>query len=441
MNNTTTRDLQIDARRIADSRGRDTVEVELTLGTAKAVGDVPAGASKGADEAQTVALEQALKNIDEVILPMFRDADVDLRQHAALVQLEEMLCARAGDNFRDLGANATLPVSRALWRLAARLQGQELHAYMRAVEPDLARGSRVRFLMNIFNGGLHALKERDHEVLGRDRIDIQEIMVVPVGAATYAEALRMGDAIDAALQSILVKTFAQTSVTRADEAGFSVKGLGDSTAAFRYVLDAITAAGYKPGEDVQLSLDVAASSFYDPETKSYRFHGERLSTAAMIDYLVGLVDDHRGIILSVEDGLDENDWEGWSALSAELNERGVITVGDDLFVTQLPRLERGIATAAAHAILIKVNQNGTVHGTLQVMKRAREAGMHCVISHRSGETLDDSIADLAYATGSWGLKTGDPQPEAAFPDKTAWVRRAKYLRMVAIEASPGPACS
>ena len=154
----------------------------------------------------------------------------------------------------------------------------------------------------------------------------------------------------------------------------------------------------------------------------------------MIDYLVGLVDQREGTMLSVEDGLDENDWDGWPKLTAKLKERSVETIGDDLYVTQMPRLTKGIESNAATAILIKVNQNGSVLGTLEVMKAARKAGMKCVISHRSGETLDDSIADIAYATGALGLKTGDPQPVADFPDESTWVRRRKYLRMVEIEA-------
>jgi enolase len=153
----------------------------------------------------------------------------------------------------------------------------------------------------------------------------------------------------------------------------------------------------------------------------------------MIDYLAGLVDQYPGKILSIEDGLDENDWTAWPKHSAQMKERGVVTIGDDLFVTQMPRLNQGIESGAAHAILIKVNQNGTVHGTLEVMKHARSHGMRCVVSHRSGETLDDSIADIAVGTGALGLKTGDPQPEVDFPDRSTWVRRSKYLRMVAIE--------
>jgi enolase len=417
------------AQQIMDSRGKPTVRVELTLGNITVKGDVPAGASKGEDEAQTVSVTQAIDNIEKVLLPLWKNANLDLSSHASIVQLEEMMIAQAGANFSTLGANATLPLSRALWRLAAALRDKELFAYIRAVEPELASHQRVHFLMNIFNGGLHAIKPG--EELGRERIDIQEIMVVPMAAATYQRALEMGERIDEALKTILIEKFSAQRVTRADEAGFSVKGLGNSSEAFALVFEAIQKAGFKPGEDVKLALDVAASSFY--HEGMYQFQGKQLSGKDMVKYLTDLVDKYPGMLLSIEDGLAENDWENWTSLTAQMRTRNVVTIGDDLFVTQLPRLKRGIEHQAADAILIKVNQNGTVHGTLQVMKFAKASGVQCVVSHRSGETLDDSIADLAYATGSLGLKTGDPQPMGDFPDPHTWVRRVKYLRMVAME--------
>ncbi len=425
-------DLVIEAGKIKDSRGRPTVEVRLRVGGVETVGDVPAGASKGCDEAETVAVDVAIKNVHDVIVPLLRDSGLDLDKHADLIAAERLMIEHAGDNFTKLGANAVLPVSRALWRAAAKLHGSELWKYIRDNEPDVAGTNRVFFYMNIFNGGLHALKKEDGEQLGRDRIDVQEIMVVPVATASYAEALDIGEKIDQALKTILVDTFGTDAVTRADEAGFSVKGLGDSTAAFGYVFDAIEKAGYEPGKEVKVALDVAASSFYESDG-TYRFRGKSLSTDEMIVYLDGLVDDYAGMILSIEDGLAENDWPGWTKHSANMKARDVVTIGDDLFVTQMPRLNKGIDTKAAHAILIKVNQNGTVHGTLEVMKHARKHGMRCVVSHRSGETHDDSIADLALATGAMGLKTGDPQPPVDFQDESTWVRRRKYLRMVEIE--------
>jgi enolase len=427
--------LQLKATEAKDSRGRPTVEVVASIGGVSCVGDVPAGASKGEDEAQTVSVPEAIKNVQEVILPLMKKANLDVSTYEGLRSLENMMIDRAGENFKDLGANATLPVSRALWRAAAKLNGLELWQFIQKNEPKLASHDRVHFYMNIFNGGLHALKKADGEVLGKDRIDIQEIMVVPVSAKTYAEALAVGEKIDAALKELLLAKWDAKAVTRADEAGFSVKGLGDSTEAIGLVWQAVEKAGYVPGQDVKMALDVAASSFYDAAAKRYQFRGEALSSEQMIKYLVDFVDRYSGKVLSIEDGLDENDWGAWATLTAEMKKRNVLTIGDDLFVTQKVRLDKGIANRSATAILIKVNQNGTVGGTLDVMKQAKDANMKCVVSHRSGETLDDSIADLAYATGSLGLKTGDPQPTGDFPDPKTWVRRSKYLRMLAIEKS------
>jgi enolase len=428
---TRTGELRAEVREIKDSRGRPTVQVVLYLSGVEGRGDVPAGASKGEDEARTVAVDKALANVKNIILPMLREADVDLRKHDNLLKLEWMLIERAGADYESLGANAVLPVSRALWQLAARLRQMELAHYIRKYEPELAGDGRVAFLMNIFNGGLHAAK--DGEKLGTDRIDIQEVMVVPSGATNYREALQMGDRIDAALKDLLEKRYGEKNVTRADEAGFSVKGLGDSSAAIAHVFESIERAGYSPGEEVKLALDVAASSFFDKAKNVYNFGGKSLTSDEMIAYLEQVVDRYPGKILSIEDGLDENDWEGWTKLSASMKKRGVVTIGDDLFVTQMKRLRRGVNNNSAHAILIKVNQNGSVTGTIEVMKYAKQHGLQCIVSHRSGETVDDSIADLAFATGAFGLKTGDPQPVLDFPDPTSWVRRRKYLRMIELE--------
>lgn len=424
-------EIKLSARQIADSRGKPTVEVQLSYGSLQTRGDVPAGASKGEDEAKTVAVPEALRNITEVIAPLLQKLAPDLSKHAELWEADQQLVRAAGENFGTLGANAVLPVSRALWRMAAQVNGVELCAYIKKNAPDLASNDHVHFLMNIFNGGLHAI--RPGETLGVDRIDIQEIMIVPFNRPSYADALAVGEKVDASLKSLLQTNYGRDAVTRADEAGFSVRGLGDSTVAISLVFDAIKNAGFAPGKDVKLALDVAASSFYDAQKKQYKFQGKFISSEEMIAYLVEFVDRYKGMVLSIEDGLAENDWAAWTVLSREMKKRGVLTVGDDLFVTQLPRLNKGIESQAAHAILIKVNQNGSISGTLDVMRRAKAAGMLCIVSHRSGETLDDSIADLAYATGSLGLKTGDPQPPIDFPDQQTWVRRNKYLRMVEIE--------
>ena len=431
----TTRDIQLSAREAHDSRGKPTVEVRLTLGAIETMGDVPAGASKGEDEAQTMPVPEAVRAVHDVIAPLLQDADLDLGKHDQLIKADQLMTRRGGQNFRELGANAVVPVSRALWRAAAKVHDMDLWKYIQKNEPKAQdKAGRVRCYMNIFNGGLHALKKAQGEQLGKDRIDIQEIMVVPARFDSYAQALEMGERVDQALKKILVAKYGAEAVTRGDEAGFTVKGLGDSTQAIAYVFQAVSDAGYEPGRDVKLALDVAASSFYDAKSGMYQFQGRAASTAQMIEYYVGLAETYRGKLLSIEDGLAENDWDGWQKLTREMRARDEVeTIGDDLFVTQLPRLNKGIKTKAASAILIKVNQNGTMAGTLEVIKRAREANMHCVVSHRSGETLDDSIADLAYGTAAFGLKTGDPQPPVDFPDEKTWVRRRKYLRLVEIE--------
>jgi enolase len=427
------KDLKLEARKISDSRGRPTVQVKAILGGKEGLGDVPAGASKGEDEAATVDVDLAVKNVHEVILPFLNQSNWDLKKHADLIKAEEALVDMAGENFKKLGANAMVPTSRALWQLAARLHNLELWSYIRKFEPEVASSGQVFFYMNIFNGGLHALKKKEGEVLGKDRIDIQEIMIVPVGAKTYKDALEWGEKIDQVLKKTLIAKYGAAAVTRADEAGFSVKGLGDSKEAFARVFDAIKQAGFEPGKQVKMALDVAASSFYDAKAGTYQVQGKSLSSDDMRAYLSGLVDKYPGMMLSVEDGLAENDWGGWTKHTADMQKRNVVTIGDDLFVTQMPRLEKGIKLKAATAILIKVNQNGSMSGTIHVIKHAKASNMKWVVSHRSGETLDDSIADLALATGAMGLKTGDPQPVVDFPDKASWVRRAKYLRMVTIE--------
>ncbi len=419
---------------VKDSRGRSTVQVTLRIGDALGIGDVPAGASTGEDEARTVECAQAIENIKKVILPLLKQSDLDLRRHESIVQLDEMMTEAAGENFETLGANAVLPVSRALWQLAAGLRRLPLAGYIRKYESEVCEsGRRCHLYMNIFNGGLHALQKG--ETLGNDRMDIQEIMVVPVGVSNYREALMVGERIDSVLKDLLSERYGADKVTRADESGFSVQGLGNSSEAIALVFEAIERAGYVPGQDVKVALDLAASSFYNKTSGSYVFLGREFSRDDMIAYLIEVADFYKDKILSVEDGLDENDWEGWSKLSEEMEKRGVLTIGDDLFVTQMPRLRRGVNNKSAHAVLIKPNQNGSMSGTLSVMRYARRNGIRCVVSHRSGETLDTSIADLAVATGALGIKTGDPQPESDFPDPKTWVRRAKYLRMIDLEES------
>ncbi|MGE5307516.1 MAG: phosphoglycerate kinase [Deltaproteobacteria bacterium] len=466
---------QVTAKVTYDSRKRSTVRAVIRLGDLEAYGEVPAGASKGEDEAVVVATAQAMLNIDksaniydlikdievtdadiaankglsvkeirmkkaglvvpqEDLLTFIRKSGLDIGRHEDLVQLCRMIKERAGDNYVLTGANATVPVSWALWEMAAKLHGMQLWEYIRTCEPEAVANDETYYYMNIFNGGLHALKKENNEKLGRDRINIQEIMVA-IKASSFAKQLERGDKIDQALKAILQKKYgtAEGVITRADESGFSVKGLGDSNIAIEDVLEAIRQTD-DPNDDteVKLCLDVAATSFYDAAA-GYDFRGQLLTTDQMIQYYVQLADKYGKFIVSIEDGLAENDWEGWVKLTKEMEARGIMTIGDDLFVTQMGRLEKGIAMHAASAILIKVNQNGDLLGTLEVMKRAKAAGMKCVVSHRSGETIYAGIADLAYATRAFGLKTGDPQPTVDFQKAEERVRRSKYDRMAEIE--------
>ncbi len=437
--------VQLGAESIKDSRGKATVRVTLKVGDIVAFGEVPAGASKGADEAFAFPPDEINKAIANVgkIQEILQKSGLDISKHSDLRKAEKLIIDAAGKNFTILGANSTVPVSVALWRMAAALNNMELWEYIRANEPEAVSNDPVYFYMNIFNGGLHA-SGGDASLLGKDWIDIQEIMIVPVGAKSHREALEMGDKIDQELKKILMGKFAEASIQRKDEAGFAVKGLGKSEDAFAYVVQAIKKAGYTPGKDVKLALDVAASSFYNENKNMYTFQGQQVTSRGMIDFYLKLVKQYKGLIISIEDGLAENDWQGWVDLTEamkkvyEEDDSDILvsapeTIGDDVFVTQDVRLEQGISMKAASAILIKINQNGTLGGTIDIMKKARTNKMKAVVSHRSGETLDTVIADLAYATRAFGLKTGDPQPLVDFTDSSKLVRRAKYDRMVEIE--------
>ena len=421
--------IELQARQIADSRGDPTVEVTLQSGSATVVASVPAGKTKGGDEARTVPVPEALAQLDGVLAPIVRDAD--LSSHAGLIAIERKLIDRAGPNCADVGANALLPVSIALWRLAAALSGVQLHQYIRGNEPELAGTGRVRLFSNVLNGGFHALK--NGEVLGRDRFELQELQIIPLGCATYRAALTMAERVDGSLRAILEAKFGVSRVGRADEAGLTVKGLGDNAEALDLLVEAIRAADLVPGRDIKITLDPASSHLFDAVKGTYRIGGAERSPDEYGKYLLALLDRHPGAFATIEDPLQENDWEGLARLAVEIKKRGVIVVGDDFYVTQRSRLERGITDKSADGLLVKPNQNGSFHGTLEVMKLARKNGIALVISHRSGETLDDGIADLAYAVNAYGIKTGAPQPPSVFPDPKTWVRRAKYLRLIQLE--------
>ncbi|MBA3463807.1 MAG: hypothetical protein H0T46_27875 [Deltaproteobacteria bacterium] len=429
--------LEIEARTIKDSRGDATVEVEVEIAGRTLSASVPAGKTKGGDEAVTVPAAKAVETIHDVILPIVRQLDVDLATHAGLIELERTLVERAGVRCESFGANALLPVSIALWRCAAAVHGLQLYEYIRAQEPELASTGRVRLFSNVLNGGYHALQTG--EQLGVDRFDLQEMQIVPQSAPSYREALAMAERVDTALAELLATRFGADRMRRADEAGLSVKGLADNGEALDLLVEAISLAGFTPGVDIKITIDPASSHLYDAATERYRIGAQRLSPGQYGEYLLALLDRHAArfpnLFESVEDPLQENDWSGLEALSSEIKKRGVIVVGDDFYVTQRDRLEKGIAAGSANGLLVKPNQNGSLYGTLEVMKLARRHGIALVISHRSGETLDSTIADLAIAVGAHGIKTGAPQPERVFPGRHTWFRRTKYLRMIAIDES------
>ncbi len=408
--------IDIIGREILDSRGNPTVEVDVvledgTLGRAA----VPSGASTGAHEAVELrdggeryngkgvltAVESVIGEINEAL------AGVD-----ALSQrmIDERLCELDGTpNKGRLGANAILGVSLAAAKAAAEAVGLPLYRYVGGVA---ARTLPVP-MMNIVNGGQHA----------DNPIDVQEFMVMPVGASSLRDAVRMGSEIFHTLKAELKSAGHSTNV--GDEGGFA-PDIASTRAALDFVMRAIEKAGYTPGDDVRLALDAAATEFY--EGGSYNLVGEdlRLDSAGMADYLAQLVADYP--VASIEDGMAEDDWEGWRLLTERIGDRCQL-VGDDLFVTNPARLADGIARGCANAILVKVNQIGTLSETLDAVNMAHRAAWRAVMSHRSGETEDATIADLAVATNCGQIKTGS----LARSDRTA-----KYNQLIRIEEELGP---
>jgi enolase len=383
------------AREILDSRGNPTLEVDCRLaGGALGRAAVPSGASTGEHEAVELrdgdparfggkGVRQAARNVTEIIAP--RLAGVDARDQRRVDTLLIELDGTA--NKGRLGANATLGVSLAAARAAAHALGLPLYRHLGGPE---ARTLPVP-LMNVLNGGKHA----------DNNVDLQEFMIVPLGAPSFAEALRWGTEVFHRLAKVLKRQGLSTAV--GDEGGFA-PNLGSNEDALQMLVEAIGEAGYRPGEQVALALDPAASEFFDGS--AYVLAGEggrRLSGAGMVDYYAELC--ARYPIVSIEDGLAENDWDGWKALTVRLGGR-IQLVGDDLFVTNVTRLERGIREGVGNSILIKLNQIGTLTETLAAIDTARRAGYTSVISHRSGETEDVTIADLAVATNAGQIKTG-----------------------------------
>ena len=382
----------IQAREILDSRGRPTIEAEVYLtGGAYGIAQVPSGASTGSFEAHELrdgdgdryfgkGVSKAVANVNDAIAR-------ELMGMNALSQIEldrTMIALDGTPNKKNLGANAILAVSLANAHAAAAAQALPLYRYLGG---PLANVLPVP-MMNVINGGEHA----------NNNVDIQEFMIMPVGAGSFREALRWGAEIFAQLSKVLAGKGLLTGV--GDEGGFA-PNLGSNQEALDLLMSAISEAGYTPGEQVALALDVAATEFY--KDGQYTFDGKAHSPKETIDYLEGLVNNYP--IVSIEDGLDEEDWESWKMLTERIGGK-VQLVGDDLFVTNPTRLQKGIDNSSANALLVKLNQIGTLTETLEAINLAQRNQFNCVVSHRSGETEDTTIADLAVATRAGQIKTG-----------------------------------
>ncbi len=411
--------LDIRARQILDSRGNPTVEVEVvTADGAIGRAAVPSGASTGKYEAVELrdndksvymgkGVLKAIGNVEEKIAEELLGVEVSDQRYID----ETMIELDGTPNKSKLGANAILGVSLAAAKAAALELNQPLYRYIGGVN---AHTMPVP-MMNILNGGSHA----------DNSIDFQEFMILPLGADTFSESLRMGVETFHHLKKVLHDKGYSTNV--GDEGGFA-PNIKSNEEAIEIVLKAIESAGYKPGEDIMIAMDAAASEFYDSKEKVYHFHksdGRKIESAAMVDYWKGWVDKYP--IFSIEDGLDEDDWSAWAALNASIGDRCQL-VGDDLFVTNTERLIRGIREKSANSILIKVNQIGSLTETIEAVSMAQLAGYTSVMSHRSGETEDTTIADLAVALNTGQIKTGS----ASRSD-----RIAKYNQLLRIEEELG----
>jgi enolase len=411
--------LDLAAREILDSRGNPTVECDVTLASGAAGrAAVPSGASTGEHEALELrdgddkryggkGVLKAVRNIEEMIAPAIRgmDASDQVGIDRALLDLD------GTPNKGKLGANAILAVSMATARAAAEDVGMPLWRYL---GDPLSRTMPVP-LMNIINGGAHAT----------NTVDFQEFMIVPVGALTFSDALRMGAEVFHSLKRVLVKRKLATGV--GDEGGFA-PNLSDDEEAIKAIIEAIEKANYAPGKQVALALDVAASELHSGGDYVFKKSGAKTRSAqGMIELYQRWLENYP--IVSIEDGLAEDDWSGWEALTKTLGDR-VQLVGDDLFATNTDRLARGIESGVANAILVKVNQIGTLTETLEAIELGRSAGYLSIISHRSGETEDTFIADLAVGTSAGQIKTGS----ASRSDRVA-----KYNQLLRIEEQLGDA--
>ena len=411
--------VDIVARQVLDSRGNPTVEVDVMTDTgAKGRAAVPSGASTGIHEAVELrdsdnpsylgkGVLQAVDNVNEKIFEALVGVDVTNQ-----VEIDKIMLQLDGThNKASLGANAILGVSLACAKAAAMDHGMPLYRYVGGTN---ARTLPVPML-NILNGGSHA----------DNKIDFQEFMVMPFGADTFAESLRMGVEVFHALKGELKKSGYSTNV--GDEGGFA-PNLGSNEEAIEFVLKAIEAAGYKPGEDIHIALDPASSEFFDTKENLYHFHksdGRKLASEEMAQYWTDWVNKYP--IVSIEDGMAEDDWSGWKSLTDKVGSKCQL-VGDDLFVTNTERLQQGIDQGVANSILIKVNQIGTLTETIEAVNMASNNSYSSVMSHRSGETEDTTIADLAVALNTGQIKTGS----ASRSDRVA-----KYNQLLRIEQNLG----
>ena len=409
------------ARQILDSRGTPTIEVDVVLSDGSlGRAAVPSGASTGSYEAVELrdgdkrqffgkSVLKAVKNVNEKIAPAILSNNLDPYDQ---VTLDNFLIELDGtDNKGNLGANAILGVSLATPRAAAQSVGRYLYEYIGGVNCKLLPVP----MMNILNGGKHA----------DNNVDLQEFMIMPVGAKSFSGALKMGAEIFGHLKKVLKKKGYNTAV--GDEGGFA-PDLKSNEEALEIIMEAINASGYRAGKDVFLALDPASTEFYDAKKNIYNLKGEgkKLSSEKMIDFYAALVKKYP--IISIEDGLAENDWAGWKLMTEKLGKK-IQIVGDDLYVTNPKRLARGIKEKSSNSILIKLNQIGTLTETLDTIEMAKKAGFTAVVSHRSGETEDSTIADVVVAAGTGQIKTGS----ICRTD-----RICKYNQLLRIEEAIGP---
>ena len=417
--------LEIDdvkALEILDSRGNPTVQVEVTAGGYSGVAMVPSGASTGSFEAVELRDGDASRYLGKGVLKAVENVNTIIREHVVgmnvydQVQLDKALIELDGtENKGKLGANATLGVSLAVARAAASSLGMELYNYIGGINAKVLPTP----MMNIMNGGKHA----------DSTLSVQEFMIMPVGAKSFTECMRMGAEVYHNLKKVLKEKGLSTAV--GDEGGFA-PNVKDEDEALAIIMEAIEKAGYKPGEDICLALDCAATEMYDEAKKIGKdgdYHFWKIGVTKTCDEMIDFIEDlcNRYPIISVEDGLAEEDWDGWKKLTDRLGSK-VQLVGDDLFVTNIKRLQKGLDLGVTNSILIKLNQIGTLTETLDAIELAKKNGYTAVVSHRSGETEDTTLADVAVATNAGQIKTGAP---------CRTDRVAKYNRLLNIENDLG----